>query len=164
MHVYAYSITHTSYYPVQCIVQEVMESVVSDSFCITISGWGLVVRNASPNVVYSMISACRCRQMRPFVSSSPRIVLYGGLPLKSGHFLRRSGSCLWAISFGVPARAAISLHPRLSVHVSLQPTFPGCCLSTNVLISTLLLPHLPCQLQAGRFLHIHAIACVVVCC
>ena len=26
--------------------------------------------------------------MRPFVSSSPRIVLYGGSPLKSGHFLR----------------------------------------------------------------------------
>ena len=65
-----------------------MESVVSNSFCITISGWGLVARNASPNVAYSMISACRCRQMLPFVLFSPRIVLYGGSPLKSGHYLR----------------------------------------------------------------------------
>ena len=76
------------YYPTQCIAQRALESVVSDSFCITISGWSNVARNASPNVAYSMISACRCRQMRPFVSSSPRIVLYGSSPLKSGHFLR----------------------------------------------------------------------------
>ena len=72
----------------QCIAQGVMESVVSNSFCITISGWDLVAWNASPNVAYSTISACRCRQMRPFASSSPRIVLSGGSPLRSGHFLR----------------------------------------------------------------------------
>ena len=65
-----------------------MESVVFDSFCITISGWGLVTRNASLNVVYSTISACRCCQMRPFVSFSPKIVLYVDSPLKSSHFLR----------------------------------------------------------------------------
>ena len=76
------------YYPAHCIAQEVMESVMSDSFCVTIFGWGLVAQNASPNVVYSTISACRCRQIRPFVSSSPRIVPYGGSPLKSSHFLR----------------------------------------------------------------------------
>ena len=40
-----------------------------------VSRLGLVAQNASPNVAYSTISACRCRQMRPFVSSSPRIVL-----------------------------------------------------------------------------------------
>ena len=79
---------HLSHYPAQCIAQGVMESVVSDSFCETIFGWGLVVRNASLNIAYSTISACRCRQMWLFVSSSPWKVLYGGSPLKSGHFLR----------------------------------------------------------------------------
>ena len=34
------------------------------------------------------ISACRCRQMWPFVSSSPSIALCGGSPLKSAQFLR----------------------------------------------------------------------------
>ena len=63
------------FYPAQCVAQGVIEPVVSDSFCITISRLGLVAQNASPNVAYSTISACRCRQMRPFVSSSPRIVL-----------------------------------------------------------------------------------------
>ena len=136
------------------------------------------MRNASLNVAYSTIFACRCRQIRPFVSFSPRIVLYSGSPLKSSHFLRHfslhdcAGSSLrypgaqWKLPLGYLfwCRAATFLRLRLSVHVSLQPTFPGCCLPAKTLISTLLLPHVACQLQAVQFLHVHAIACIVMGC
>ena len=154
----------TSLLPRAMNAQGVMESVVFNSFCIIIPGWSLVARNASPNVAYSTISACRCRQIRPFVSFSLRIVLYGSSSLKSSHFLRHfsrhdcarsslhSPDAQWKLPsgylFGVPTRAATFLRLHLSVRLSLQPTFPGCCLPAKTLISTLLLPHLACQLQA----------------
>ena len=141
-----------------------MESAVSDSFCITISGWGLVARNASPNVAYSTIFACRCHQMRPFVSSNPRIVLYGGSPLKNGHFLRhismhncarsslRSPSAQWKLPSGYFFWCTYQSS-------YFRPSTPICLREFATHLSRLLLAHknndyypvaahLACQLQA----------------
>ena len=157
-----------------------MESVVSDSFCITIFGWGIVVRNASPNVAYSTISACRCRQMRPFVSSSPWKVLYGVSLLKRGHFLRHFSphDCARAslrypgAQWKLPSGYFFSCTCQSSYF---PPSTPICSrefaahLSRLLLalISTLLLPHLVRQLQAVRFctyMLLHASSVVVSYC